>query len=295
MIPSRSRALLSGDDLELVSQARQLREQFGLMALSYRSHLKGLCAGLLQNESDIEDAVSETLMKAVRMAATYDGQASLKTWLVSIAKNECRMKLREQRGRIKGAISFSQLGSGTLTSDGEIVDFLDNLPAPGPSVEDLALGPMDAECTWARIMQEAAGRWKMADYKLFALRTLAGLRGSEPVMTFSEIAGLLDECPSTLRWRWRDHIDPVLQRALREGRADEVIARESFYSDGSEAPASAIASVIENGETGARAIREYSHAGLIRRARLRPTYRFRSTIPPARPRRGRPARPLARI
>src|SRR3989304_7444732 len=49
--------------------------------------------------ADAEDAAQETFITAHRTLAGFRGDASLKTWLTSIAVNACRARLRKGRRR----------------------------------------------------------------------------------------------------------------------------------------------------------------------------------------------------
>ena len=52
---------------------------------------------ILQNESDAEDVAQETVLKALKNLASFRGEAKFGTWLVSIAINEARARLRHDK------------------------------------------------------------------------------------------------------------------------------------------------------------------------------------------------------
>jgi RNA polymerase sigma-70 factor (ECF subfamily) len=52
---------------------------------------------LLHNEADAEDAAQETFLKAFRNLARFRGDAKFSTWLISIALNEARSRLRSKK------------------------------------------------------------------------------------------------------------------------------------------------------------------------------------------------------
>jgi RNA polymerase sigma-70 factor (ECF subfamily) len=51
---------------------------------------------ILQNESDAEDVAQEAILKAFRALRDFRRDAKFSTWLISITRNEARMKLRKQ-------------------------------------------------------------------------------------------------------------------------------------------------------------------------------------------------------
>lgn len=84
----------------------------------------------LKNEADAEDAAQEAFLKAFRYLASFRGEAKFGTWLVSIALNEARTRLRregtvrmesidltpEESGRVSPAIlrDWREIPSETL-------------------------------------------------------------------------------------------------------------------------------------------------------------------------------------
>lgn len=63
----------------------------------YLPTLKGYCAKLLNNQSDAEDAVQETIIKALTHLKKFKWVVSFKAWLFKIAHNECINKIRDRR------------------------------------------------------------------------------------------------------------------------------------------------------------------------------------------------------
>jgi RNA polymerase sigma-70 factor, ECF subfamily len=79
-------SILAGNMHEFHDLIRPYERSVYIMALS-----------LLHNEADAEDAAQETFLKAFRNLARFRGEAKFSTWLISIALNEARSRLRSQK------------------------------------------------------------------------------------------------------------------------------------------------------------------------------------------------------
>ena len=79
-------SILAGNTHEFHDLIRPHERSVYVMALS-----------LLQNEADAEDAAQEAFLKAFRNLANFRGDAKFSTWLISIALNEARSRLRSQK------------------------------------------------------------------------------------------------------------------------------------------------------------------------------------------------------
>jgi RNA polymerase sigma-70 factor (ECF subfamily) len=79
-------SILAGNSHEFHDLIRPYERSVYIMALS-----------LLHNEADAEDAAQETFLKAFRNLARFRGDAKFSTWLISIALNEARSRLRSKK------------------------------------------------------------------------------------------------------------------------------------------------------------------------------------------------------
>jgi RNA polymerase sigma-70 factor (ECF subfamily) len=73
--------------------------QFSELTESYRRELQVHCYRILGSLHDAEDLVQETLLRAWKRLATFEGRASFRSWLYKIATNACLDFLDQQRSR----------------------------------------------------------------------------------------------------------------------------------------------------------------------------------------------------
>jgi RNA polymerase sigma-70 factor (ECF subfamily) len=65
----------------------------------YRRELTGYCYRMLGSAFEADDAVQETMLRAWKGAAGFEGRASLRSWLYRIATNVCLDSLRGEKRR----------------------------------------------------------------------------------------------------------------------------------------------------------------------------------------------------
>src|SRR6195256_6059280 len=85
-------------DAELVRRARA-RDEAAIRAImqSNNRRLYRIARGILRNDSEAEDVVQETYVRAFTHLQDFRGDSSLATWLARIAMNEALGRLRRQR------------------------------------------------------------------------------------------------------------------------------------------------------------------------------------------------------
>jgi len=93
-------------------------------------------ASILGNDTDAEDVVQEAFLKAYRGLARFRQESKFSTWLIQIAINDARMKLRKDRRCLYKAID-----AGGVTSEGDYVptDFADWREIPSEALEQSEL------------------------------------------------------------------------------------------------------------------------------------------------------------
>src|SRR5690349_8307080 len=113
------------DDLELVRRARG-RDEGAIRAIMQANNRKlyRIARGILRNDSEAEDVVQETYVRAFTHLESFRGDARLATWLARIAMNEALGRLRRQRP------SVDWTTMEPVASDARIIQF------PGSATTD---------------------------------------------------------------------------------------------------------------------------------------------------------------
>ena len=105
-------------DAELVRRARE-RDEAAIRSIMRANNrrLYRIARGILRNDSEAEDVVQETYVRAFTQLDAFRGDSSLATWLARIAMNEALGRLRRQRP----GVEWSALPQGTL--EAQIIQF----------------------------------------------------------------------------------------------------------------------------------------------------------------------------
>ena len=73
------------------------REAYAQVVRAHQARILRLCAALLGDPTQAEDAAQEVFLKAYQVLAAFRGESSLGTWLYRIASNHCLDLLRKRR------------------------------------------------------------------------------------------------------------------------------------------------------------------------------------------------------
>jgi RNA polymerase sigma-70 factor (ECF subfamily) len=116
-------------DAAIAEQARQGDQHaFRVLVERHSRSVFRLAFRMTGNEQDAEDMVQETFLRAYKQLHRFDGRAAFGTWLYRIAVN-CSLDLMRARKNRKEQNSEVEEKTG---------DWLERLPAQGPSPERLA-------------------------------------------------------------------------------------------------------------------------------------------------------------
>ena len=85
-------------ETELIQRiCRGEREAFYELVQPYERAIYFAAMGVLNNPADAEEVAQETVLKAFYALPTFRFEAKFSTWIIQIAINESRMKLRKDR------------------------------------------------------------------------------------------------------------------------------------------------------------------------------------------------------
>jgi RNA polymerase sigma factor (sigma-70 family) len=174
------------DDLRLL-RAGQTGDREALAALFTRHEtaLFRVCRGVLNNATDAEDAVQETLLRALRALSKPDGfrgQSSVKTWLYRIAVNVCLDWKRQHRPSVPLEEAWlntaAQPGPEAMTL--ERMRVAEALGRMMPRQRALILLREQEEWSAPEIAEMLGWNVKKVEYELFKIRkVLAAWRAEE--------------------------------------------------------------------------------------------------------------------
>ncbi|THD46318.1 MAG: RNA polymerase sigma factor [Bradyrhizobium sp.] len=175
------------DDAVLVQRARG-RDEAAIRVImqSNNRRLYRLARGILRNDSEAEDVVQETYVRAFTHLDSFRGDSSLATWLARIAMNEALGRLRRQRP----GVEWTSLAPGVL--EAQIIQF----PLSSP--------PEDPEKSMAQreiqhVVEHAIDDLPEAFRIVFITRVIEGMNVEET----AEILGLKPETVKTRLHRAR--------------------------------------------------------------------------------------------
>src|SRR5262245_13154971 len=92
---------MTGEDPSIVALVRRGGEvEFAALVERHRRELRVHCYRMLGNLDDADDVVQETLIKAWRGRAGFEGRSTVRTWLYRIATNACLDAIKRKKRRV---------------------------------------------------------------------------------------------------------------------------------------------------------------------------------------------------
>src|SRR6266571_5692587 len=111
-------------------------EAFYEMVRPYERAVFLAALSLVKNDADAEEVAQEAILKAFKNLSRFRGEAKFSTWLIQIAINEAKMKLRRDRRHL-----YESLEEGPRGDDGDYMpkDYADWREIPSEALEQKEL------------------------------------------------------------------------------------------------------------------------------------------------------------
>ncbi|SDT16658.1 RNA polymerase sigma factor [Bradyrhizobium canariense] len=169
-------------DAELVRRALARDETaFRSIMQSNNRRLYRLARGILRNDSEAEDVVQETYVRAFTHLEKFRGESSLATWLARIAMNEALGRLRRQRPNVE----IDTLAPGEM--EAQIIQFPLSAVAEDP---EKSMAQREIQ----HVVEHAIDELPEAFRVVFITRVIEG-------MNIEETADILGLKPETVKTR----------------------------------------------------------------------------------------------
>jgi RNA polymerase sigma-70 factor (ECF subfamily) len=184
-------------EAELVRRARE-RDEPAIRSImqSNNRRLYRLARGILRNDSEAEDVVQETYVRAFTHLQDFRGDSSLATWLGRIAINEALGRVRRQRANVE----WTSLPPGTL--EAQIIQF----PLSAASDPEKSMAQREIQ----HVVEHAIDDLPEAFRIVFITRVIEGMNVEET----AEILGLKPETVKTRLHRARTMLRENVERKI---------------------------------------------------------------------------------
>lgn len=156
---------------------------------------------ILRNESEAEDAAQEAVISAYRHLGSFRGDAKFSTWLVTIAVNEGRNRLR--KAKTAPTDSVDEMVEG---QEGEIS------PAPLTDWREIPLEALERK-ELREALREAVIELPEIYRQVFTLRDLQGLDGAETAEALGITPGMVKVRLHRARLMLQKKLAPFLKNA----------------------------------------------------------------------------------
>jgi RNA polymerase sigma-70 factor (ECF subfamily) len=120
-------------ELALIERVcRGEKELYYSLIQPYERALFTAALSILRNEADAEDAAQEAALKGLKYLCTFRRESKFSTWLIQIAVNEARMKLRKDRRHL-----YDSIDESAETDEGDYIprDFADWREIPSEALQ----------------------------------------------------------------------------------------------------------------------------------------------------------------
>lgn len=166
----------------------------------YERSIYFLAYSVLKNEQDAEDAAQETVFKAFQHLDQLRSEGAFKSWLLRIAMNEARIRLRRERRNLYDSLDEAALDS----EDGEFMprQFADWREIPSEALEQQEL---------RQKLQKALDNLPALYRHVFLLRDVEHLSESEAADTLGITTAAVKSRLHRARLQLREELTPIFK------------------------------------------------------------------------------------
>lgn len=183
------------DDAAVVAHARTGNmAAFEELVRRYRNDVYALSYHFMRNREEAWDVSQEVFIKAHRALSRFRGDASIKTWLLRIASNQCKDTLKKRRLK---TVAIEDLGENAQVQS----------PARGPD-DALAAGEL------GKAIDEALAALPVKHRTAFILREYEGL-------SYQEMAAVMGCSLGTVMSRLHHARQKLQKHLLRKGVVED--------------------------------------------------------------------------
>ncbi len=205
--------LQSESEADLVARVRGgEREAFYELVRPHERGIYLVALSIVNNDADAEEVVQEAILKAFKALGSFRAEAKFSTWIIQIAMNEARMKLRKDRRHLYESLDQPRKGE----DEGDYVprDFADWREIPSEALENARL---------REGLKKGLASLPAKYRQVLILRDIEHLNIAET----AELIGISEAAVKTrllrARLRMRDALAPGFDGAWKKGREYEKI------------------------------------------------------------------------
>lgn len=188
----------SAREQKLISECKAgNREQFQPLIEPYVRSIKLVSYAILKNNSDVEEVTQESILKAfTHLDQLRDGE-SFKAWVLQIAANEARMRLRKDRKHL-----YSPVEEKVGEKDFRPRQFVNWRDIPSQELERREL---------RQVLTAALGCLEEAYREVFVLRDVQHLSAAETGRILGISEGAVNTRLHRARLQMREHLTPFFR------------------------------------------------------------------------------------
>jgi len=227
--------------------------EFGAHVERYRRELQVHCYRMLGSYDDSEDLVQETFLRAWRGRATFEGRASVRTWLYRIATNACLDALDRRPRRVLPpdlgpAADPAAMPAPPPTDIPWVTPYpdrlLDAIASSDEAPESEVVSRETIELAFIAAMQHLPTRQRA----VLILRDVLGWSANESAALLAMSVSALNSALQRARATLKEHLPPrrLDWAAAADPTGDERVLLQRFMAAHETADVAAIAAILRD-------------------------------------------------